>query len=668
MKKLLSLLGGIAIAALSISSALAATQRELLDQLDFNKPKDGKLSSVELKAGLIHNLRKQRGSGHTTLLDGYQKAADKKGGVLALADLGLKDDEAFALQILYGDLQRRKGLSGDGPFAIGSFDPRADFNLFEIYDVLPTKAELKQTELVETKPKVILRRNAAGRTAVPKESEVAEQKKGALLAFSRNNEASTDQWLARGSLIWMRGKKINPDFTGKRSRLWAEDCYVYTALDKIDTGGGDAMEVDSLSFGGGFSRTWLMDDPLHSDGFEAPTAAERIRNRGASGQRLGINYFKVDGRIDYNTDTDFSHQIIGGEVDLVPTMTRIGLNNPTDFDGKLPFGFGWNLQGRLGGGNVFDAGGMEKLIEEGYARVGGKAGVGLYFPKREIAPGVTAWSMALEASYLHHETFGSDLDSPSYFEAEFRWRLTEALQFSAHLTVNYRKGTLEKNPSGRRYGDCGFLSRILGRSRHRLYTPRSRFTLPTMADLPQVPNDNTLGHEGPTLLNFRIGYPKFDVGMNGPGLLFNALELRTSLHLQDGCDYAAHRRLIEGFKVTAFCGHLPPGEVSIRVVGSTLAAYVSIDAGPPSMYMSHLRFETLAGETFQELCDRTLNPFGRKDYLVAMVPIFNEGVGHGGHHSHSHDRAVIASAAGERNVIRPMYRIERVLNKKRTND
>jgi len=428
------------IAALTIATSLAATDRELLDQIDFNK--DAQLSGVEVKAGLTHNLRKQRGSGHTTLLDGYQKKADKQGGALALVDLGLENDETFALQILYGDLQRRKELSGDGPFEIGIFDPRADFNVAEVYDPQPTEDDLKHVEFIKAKPKLLLRRDADGRTSAPSEDDVAAQKKGALLAFSRNNETSTDQWLARGALIWTTGQSTNPAYTGERSRLWAKDSYIYTSLDKIDTGGSSAMEVDSLSFGGGFSRTWLMDDPPQ---FQGATVSDRLKNLETSGDNLAVNFFKADGRIDYNTDTDFDHRIISAEVDLVPTMTRIGLNSPTNFSrDRLPFLFAWNLQAHIEGGDVLDAGGMPTLTEEGFARAGGKAGVGFYFPSNEYAPGWAAWAMALEASYVHHETLVSDLKSPSYFEAEFRWRLTEALQFPAYLTVNYRKGTLEK--------------------------------------------------------------------------------------------------------------------------------------------------------------------------------------------------------------------------------
>ena len=145
-----------------------------------------------------------------------------------------------------------------------------------------------------------------------------------------------------------------------------------------------------------------------------------------------------------------------------------------------------------------------------------------------------------------------------------------------------------------------------------------------------TPNEirRVIGHEGPTLLNFRLEFNGFELGVNGPKHLFSAIEIRTSLDLQDGCDYAALRRLIDGFTVTALCGHSPPETAPMRVVGSAIAPHVSIDVGPPSMYMSHLRFDTKFDETFAQMCDRTLNPFRRRDYLVALVPIINEAGAH----------------------------------------
>lgn len=194
-----------------------------------------------------------------------------------------------------------------------------------------------------------------------------------------------------------------------------------------------------------------------------------------------------------------------------------------------------------------------------------------------------------------------------------------------------------------------------------------------MSNSEQISLDPALGHEGPTLIDFQIEYPQFELGINGPKLLFTSLELRTSLYLQDGCDYAALRQLVDGFKATAFCGHSPPVEVEIRIVGSTLAPYVSIDVGPPSMYMSHIVFETVGKETFAELCDRTLNPLGRSRFLVALVPIVNEGIGHDDHHSRSLDHAFIPMSSAEDAPIglesrRPKYRIEYVLQQKRGNN
>ena len=142
-----------------------------------------------------------------------------------------------------------------------------------------------------------------------------------------------------------------------------------------------------------------------------------------------------------------------------------------------------------------------------------------------------------------------------------------------------------------------------------------------------------IGHEGPTLINFRRDCARFELEVNRPGLLFTSLEVRTTLGLQDGCDYAALRKFVDGFVVTAFCGHSRPELVGIRVAMRTLAPYVSIDVGLPSMYMSVLQFDTKKEETFGQLCNRTLNPLSREEYLVALVPILNVEVEHAASHS-----------------------------------
>lgn len=137
------------------------------------------------------------------------------------------------------------------------------------------------------------------------------------------------------------------------------------------------------------------------------------------------------------------------------------------------------------------------------------------------------------------------------------------------------------------------------------------------------------------------------------------------------CDYAALRSLADGLSVTAFCGHSPPEPAQIRVVASTVAPYLSISLGPPSMYMSRLSFETGAEETFEELCDRTLNPQGKSEYLVALVPVVRESIGNRGHDSHGHKdqadetsvegMAAMADAIDEPAPVRRRYRIEYAL-------
>ena len=171
-----------------------------------------------------------------------------------------------------------------------------------------------------------------------------------------------------------------------------------------------------------------------------------------------------------------------------------------------------------------------------------------------------------------------------------------------------------------------------------------------------------IGHEGATLINLKLSTPTLELGVNAPGLLFTNLELRTSLHLQDGCDSDALYRFIDGITVTAYCGHSSPIEVDLLLAGESIAPFVSMNVGPPSMYMSHLIFETKQEETLAELCNRVLNQFGRTEYMVALAPILNQNMEHGGNHSTHHEITTFTNELNETDgLLRRKRRIEYVL-------
>lgn len=167
-----------------------------------------------------------------------------------------------------------------------------------------------------------------------------------------------------------------------------------------------------------------------------------------------------------------------------------------------------------------------------------------------------------------------------------------------------------------------------------------------------------LGHEGSSLLDFRVAEENFTVCVNAPGLLFTHLELRTSLQLQDGCDYAAIRSLADGFNAIAVCGHKPPTSVDIHVASSDVP-FLRIGLGPPTMYMTRLQFTTKEDESFAALCDRVLKQARGTSYMVGLVPVLSRETGHGDHHAHKHEEAVVVP--DEIATPRRRFRIERVL-------
>lgn len=403
-----------------------------IEQLDLDS--DGKLSMIELAAGTIIREKEdtQVRSGHE-FLGGLKGKAKEKGGNLAYKDLGVEGETAkLAREITVLNLLREKKIQGAGPFPMRKFDAKKDFRIFAEAEASPTKIEIQALRHINTRPTLMLRRNLDEMGATLDPSKIRAQTQGALLSFSQNNETSIDQWVTRGALILRGASTINHQYTGEEpARYWAKSGYLYSALDKIDTGGSDAMEVDSLSFGGGYDLTWLL-NPGQLE-VQGKTAAERIRNAEAGGG-LSIDYFTLDTQIDYNTDTDFDHQILTAQADMIPVFTQLGINNYRSIP-IAPFLMSWKLRGHLEGGEVFDTGGMSTLVKDGFGRAGGEGGIGLYFPNLN--------DLTLEAIYLHHETFSSSLESPSYFEGELQLPLDELFRFAAYLTVNYRKGTLE---------------------------------------------------------------------------------------------------------------------------------------------------------------------------------------------------------------------------------
>ena len=433
----LAYLNAVAFSLFFLSGhSFAQTSGQLLSQLDFNDDKF--LSTIEVQAGLLHSLRKARGTDVQSLLQTYRSKALQNRGVLKKSELGATGDETFALTIMYEQLQSRRTLGKSERFRFSKFNPQDDFSLSEVYEIGVSESERKMREFKQEKGRFLLRRNLENRNEKPNESDIAALTKGVLLGFSRNNEANTDQVLARGAVIWTLPTVREELYEGQRGRLVAKDFYAYGAIDKVDTSGGDDGEVDSVSVGLGLSRTWR---PNSQSELRGRTPSERFAEIERTEGR-GLNQFKLDGRVDFNTDTSFEHQIISGEVDFIPTMTRFGLNSPVG-NKKLPFAFSWNLALRLEGGQVIDDGDMEELNEGTFVRAGAKAGVAFYFPKNDFGP-FKSNSLALEVSYLHYETLVSDLDSPSYVEAELRWRLDTSENFPTYFTVNYRSGTLDK--------------------------------------------------------------------------------------------------------------------------------------------------------------------------------------------------------------------------------
>jgi len=145
-----------------------------------------------------------------------------------------------------------------------------------------------------------------------------------------------------------------------------------------------------------------------------------------------------------------------------------------------------------------------------------------------------------------------------------------------------------------------------------------------------------LSKVGPRLIDFYRAENRMAIAVNGPGMLFDKLELLTNRTALEGASVDFYRRVAAGLSVTVACPHAPVRLAEVRVEPHRLGAELSIELGPVSMYQSLLVIKTLGGETFRELIDCSLaaekTPFTFHEPTQAML-VAVRAVGHQEHHS-----------------------------------
>ena len=145
-----------------------------------------------------------------------------------------------------------------------------------------------------------------------------------------------------------------------------------------------------------------------------------------------------------------------------------------------------------------------------------------------------------------------------------------------------------------------------------------------------------LNKAGPRLIDFYRDDNRLTIAVNGPGMLFEKLELMINKTALDGAGIDFFRRVAAGLRATIACPHEPMRSADITVDIHRLGAELSIELGPASMYQSQLSIYTAGGESFRQLIDASLDEadtrFVSKEPLMAML-VAVRATSHHEHHA-----------------------------------
>ena len=167
-------------------------------------------------------------------------------------------------------------------------------------------------------------------------------------------------------------------------------------------------------------------------------------------------------------------------------------------------------------------------------------------------------------------------------------------------------------------------------------------------------NTIVLTKAGPRIIDFYLDVDELSIVVNGPGMLYEKLELMTNRSAVDGATAGFYERVASGLEAIVDCPHESIRRAEIAVTPHRLGAELSVGLGSASMYQSELRIRTTTGVTFRQLIDHALGAkdgyFG-DDAAVIAVLVAVRATGHQEHHPSAHaalDRKTNVSTSGER--------------------
>ena len=149
-------------------------------------------------------------------------------------------------------------------------------------------------------------------------------------------------------------------------------------------------------------------------------------------------------------------------------------------------------------------------------------------------------------------------------------------------------------------------------------------------------NTIVLTKVGPRIIDIYRDVRELSIIVNGPGMLYEKLELMTNRSAINGATVGFYERVSTGLEATVDCPTGPIRRAEITVIPHRLGAELSIDLGPANMYQSELKIRTANGGTFRELIDQALgtqdDQFGVDSAVIAVL-VAIRATGHHEHHT-----------------------------------
>jgi hypothetical protein len=137
----------------------------------------------------------------------------------------------------------------------------------------------------------------------------------------------------------------------------------------------------------------------------------------------------------------------------------------------------------------------------------------------------------------------------------------------------------------------------------------------------------TLGQGGPSLYDLRLNVAEVVLLVNGPGMLFDHLEVLTSLGAAAGATANAWEAFTKGVECIANCGSISRVRIAPELKTSRVGVRAHIAFGPIGMYQTELTLRLRKkGWTFRQFFDEIFAQTKRgASYSVALSPVIATG-------------------------------------------